>query len=154
MLSNQERIERIGKLKSLPADLRKSLEGLSEKQIDTPYRDNGWTVRQVVHHLADAHMNVFLRMKFILTEDFPTLKTYNPDDWALLQDGSKMPLEASLQIIEGVHFRLSYLLESLTDSQLNRKGNHPERGPISVDDLLVMVSKHCDTHLRHINDSS
>ncbi len=75
MLIHQERIERIGKLKSLPADLRKSLEGLSEKQIDTPYRENGWTVRQVVHHLADAHMNVFLRMKFMLTEDFPTLKT-------------------------------------------------------------------------------
>jgi len=153
MLTPDERRNRIQTIKTLPDRLREELSGFSYVQLNMPYRPDGWTVRQVVHHLADAHLNAYVRMKLILTEENPELKTYEQDDWAALPDGRAYSVKPSLQILQGLHERLVYLLDHVPDVSWSRTGMHPERGIITLDDLLAMVSDHCTTHLRHIEQA-
>ncbi|MCQ4087125.1 YfiT family bacillithiol transferase [Saccharibacillus sp. JS10] len=122
----QEREEWIEHLRRLPDHLEEAIEGLDEDQLNTPYRDGGWTVRQVVHHLADSHMNAYMRLKLTLTEDQPTIKPYEEGDWAKQPDAFGMSVGSSLLILRGLHMRWTFALESLTNEQWGRTFFHPE----------------------------
>ncbi|TKC18903.1 YfiT family bacillithiol transferase [Robertmurraya kyonggiensis] len=132
-----------------PEQLREAVHGLSEEQLDTPYRDGGWTVRQVVHHLADSHLNAYIRFKLALTEDNPVIKPYEEGEWAKLPD-SKMPVEVSLTLFESIHQRLVTLLTSLTLEDLEKTFVHPDSGTISLGRNIGMYSWHGRHHIAHI----
>jgi hypothetical protein len=145
-----ERAARIEQIRDLPSALHAALRGLTDEQLDTPYRPGGWTVRQVVHHLADSHMNAFVRMKLILTEDRPTLKPYDQNAWALLPDSSTAPLGASLALLDGLHARWTIVLTGVREEQWGRSARHPETGELTLEGLLQTYSAHCAKHLGHI----
>jgi uncharacterized damage-inducible protein DinB len=149
-LSPEERLQHIQRLAWLPAGLRAAAGGLSPEQLAAPYRPGGWTVSQVVHHIADSHMNAFIRTKLALTEDNPTIKPYHQADWADLPDGKLAALESSLALIEGLHERWVLLLRSLASADFTRKFVHPESGPHTVDWLLGLYSWHGAHHTAHI----
>lgn len=151
MLTSQERNRMIASIKALPTNLRAAITGLNDAQLDTPYRDGGWTVRQVVHHLADSHLNAYTRLRLLLTEDHPTVKPYDQDAWAMLAD-SRLPLEPSLKIIEGVHERWGVTLDNVTEKDFMRTVHHPANGTMSFDDLLKTYSEHGDNHVKQITD--
>ncbi len=151
MLTPEERADSIERIISLPKRLQSHVEGLSDEQLDTPYRDGGWTVRQVVHHLADSHLNAYTRTRLALTEDHPTIKPYDQDAWAVQADYA-LPLDASLKILEGVHFRWGVLWQSVSDEQFARTLHHPDNGTMSIDDLLRSYAQHGDSHLQQIRD--
>src|ERR1700704_1716626 len=121
-----ERENAIAQIAATPKRLRDAVAGLSHQQFDTPYRDGGWTVRQVVHHVPDSHMNSYIRFKFALTEHEPTIKPYDEAVWANLVDAKTAPIAPSLSLLEGLHHRWALLLRSLSDSDVKRKFNHPE----------------------------
>jgi len=146
---SSDHTERINKLKNLPRQLEAAIAGLSESQLSTPYRDGGWTPRQVVHHVADSHMNAFIRMKLILTEEHPTLKLYDQEVWAELPD-VRSPLEASLAIIRGLHQRWVTLLENVPETAWARTGLHPESGEVSLDSMLTTYAQHGENHVGQI----
>ncbi|MCZ2099620.1 MAG: DinB family protein [Anaerolineae bacterium] len=123
---------------------------LIRRQLNTAYIPGEWSVRQIVHHLPDSHMNSFIRLKLMLSEDSPTLKPYDQEQWALLPDVDATPIRASLLILEGLHERWCSLFESLSEDQWARKGYHPEVGAITVEDLIVTYSDHCDAHYEQI----
>jgi hypothetical protein len=148
-ISSADRAAAVQAISELPAQLHKSLDGLSEAQKDTPYRDGGWSVRQVVHHLADSHMTAFHRIRRTLTEDNPTLPGYSEKAFADLPDASA-PAELSLDIIDGVHARWAMLLASLTDDQWKRTFHHTERGPSTIEAVTLLYAWHCQHHLAHI----
>ena len=150
MLTDAERREKIAQIGSLPSSLEEALAGLDEAQIDTPYRSGGWTVRQVVHHLADSHMNAFVRMKLVITEDTPTLKPYNQDEWAVQADAMKTPLLSSVSILKGLHERWVTLLENVAESGWARTAMHPENGEMTLDDLLSLYGRHGESHVKQI----
>ncbi len=139
----------IGDIRAAGGALRKAVAGLTSDQIDTPYRPGGWTVRQVVHHLADSHMNAFCRWKFALTEQQPTIKPYDENAWAKLPD-SELDISVSLAIFEGVHHRWMALLEQSGKEQFARTLNHPERGVMRLDTMLSLYSWHSRHHVGHI----
>jgi uncharacterized damage-inducible protein DinB len=134
----------------LPGRLRDAIEGLSDKQLDTPYRPEGWTVRQVVHHLADSHIHVYLRTKFALSLNEPTIKAYDENVWAEFKDAKTAPVEPSLLILDGVHARWTTLLESLTDADWHRTFVHPERGVVTLDVNVPVYAWHGRHHTAHI----
>ena len=137
-------------IKALPAQLRIAVMQLNEKQLDTPYRTGGWTIRQTVHHVADSHANAFIRFKLALTEDNPTIKPYNEADWALLAD-SRLPIEPALRMLEGIHMRWVALLESLSEEQWDRCFIHPEMGAkVPLRRSLGLYAWHGKHHLAHI----
>ena len=140
----------IAEIDALPRNLRSALAALPPAAIDTPYRDGGWTARQVVHHLADSHMNACFRIKLALTEETPAIKTYEEQLWAELADGKTADPSISVQILEGIHKRLTLLLESLTPEQFARPAQHPQWGHITVDWIIQMYEWHCRHHLAHI----
>jgi hypothetical protein len=140
----------IAELDRLPANMRRALAALPGSGLDTPYRDGGWTARQVVHHVADSHMNAYIRIRLALTEDNPTLKTYDEQLWAGLIDSQTADPQISLGILEGVHRRLTMVLESLTPEQFARRATHPANGPTSVDGLLQMYAWHSRHHVGHV----
>jgi uncharacterized damage-inducible protein DinB len=134
----------------LPARMREAVNGLNEEQIDTPYRPGGWTVRQTVHHVADSHMNSLIRFKLALTEDeIPTIRPYYEDRWAELAD-SKLPIDVSLNLIDGIHQRWTSLLSSMSDEDFNKKFNHPETGEWTLDGALALYAWHSKHHTAHI----
>jgi hypothetical protein len=135
----------------LPANLRRVLEGLSNAQMDTPYRDGGWTVRQVAHHLADSHMNAFVRCKLALTENAPTIKPYDQDAWAQTADVLKADTGLSLSLLEGMHARWTLLLNAMTPADFARTFMHPERGPMTLDQTLQTYAWHCRHHVAQIH---
>jgi len=137
-------------IRELPAALRQAVSGLSRERLDTPYRDGGWTVRQVVHHLADSHINAFVRLKLALTEECPRIKPYDQDAWSALPDARSGDIEPSLSIVEGVHARWVLLLGSLAPADRARAMDHPERGKISIDWTHQLYAWHCRHHLAHI----
>jgi len=140
-------------IKVLPGMLRQAVISLNEKQLDTQYRTGGWTLRQVVHHLADSHMNALIRFKLALTEDNPTIKPYEEADWALLSD-YHLPVESSLRILEGIHIRWVALLESFTENEWNRTFIHPASGEtVSLKKNLGIYSWHGKHHLAHITET-
>src|SRR4026207_9239 len=151
MSENAERTGKIDRIASCPRALHNAVNGLSDEQLDTPYRDGGWTVRQVVHHLADSHANAYLRFRWLATEDNPTIKTYDQDVWAALPD-SQLPPGCSLKLLEGLHGRWAAFLELLPDEAWSRRGMHPERGEVTIDDLLKIYSDHGAHHAGQITD--
>lgn len=150
VLTAQERTAAIEVLATFPAHLRAAVRGLSESRLDTPYRDGGWTVRQVVHHVPESHMHAYCRLKYALTEENPTIKPYDERAWSGMSDQTITPVEASLQIIDGVHARFVILWRMLTPAQFLRTLQHPENGPMSLDDHLAMYAWHSRHHLGHI----
>jgi len=141
------RRERIARLAALPEELADALGRLSEAQLDTPAEDDPWTIRQVAHHIADSHMNAFIRTKLILTEKHPTLKPYDQDAWAVLPDTITMPVEASLAILRGVHARWVTLWESLDEADWSRGAQHPENGTVTLESMLQTYARHSDEHM-------
>lgn len=147
--TSADRESRMATLAALPATLRGALRGLNEAQLDTPYRPGGWTVRQVVHHLADSHLNGYTRVKLALTEANPVIKPYDEKAWAALPD-SAMPVEVSLGILDGVHARLDTILRSLTPEQWARPFLHPAGGPQTIDIWAALYSWHSRHHTAHV----
>ena len=133
-----------------PGRLRDAIEGLTEAQQDTPYRPGGWTVRQVVHHLADSHMHSYIRMRFALTQNEPTIMPYDENIWAGLIDARSGPVESSLLLLEGLHARWVQLLESLSEADWKRNFIHPERGTLSLDVNAAIYAWHGRHHVAHI----
>jgi len=133
-----------------PANLRAAVRGLSEAQLDTPYRDGGWTVRQVVHHVPDSHMNAYIRFKLALTEDEPTIKPYAEDRWAQLADTKQTPVEVSLTLLDSLHDRWVRLLRSLKPEEWKRTFRHPELGPMTLEKTLALYAWHGRHHVAHI----
>lgn len=136
---------------ALPARVREAVHGLSETQLDTPYRPGGWTVRQLVHHIADSHMNAYLRLKLALTETNPTIKPYDQELSATLAD-SCLPVEESLSLLDGLHSRWTALWRSLTPEQFSRTFNHPEIGRVGLDGHLQTYAWHSQHHVAHITE--
>ena len=145
----QEAIESIART---PRNLREAVKGLSEAQLDTPYRDGGWTVRQVIHHVPDSHMNAYVRLKLALTEDTPTIKPYNEATWAELPDAKSAPIESSQVLLDSLHERWDRLWRSMKDDDFARKLVHPEHGERNVDWLLYVYEWHGRHHTAHITE--
>jgi len=135
-----------------PAKLRGAVAGLADAQLDTPYRPDGWTVRQVVHHVPDSHLNSYVRFKLALTEDDPTIKTYAEDRWAELADSKATPIEVSLTLVDSLHDRWMRLLRSLTPEEWKRTFRHPELGPMTLEKTLALYAWHGRHHVAHITE--
>jgi uncharacterized damage-inducible protein DinB len=124
--------------------------GLTPAQLDTPYRDGGWTVRQVAHHVPDSHMNAYLRFKFGLTEDAPPIKTYEEKDWARTPEVAATPVDVSLALLDALHGRWVILLRAMTPEQFARTIKHPDMGPTTLDTMLALYAWHGRHHTAHI----
>jgi DinB superfamily len=148
----QQRQKFIDDIEQTPAALRSAVEGLSSQQIETPYREGGWTVRQVTHHVSDSHMNGYIRFKLGLTEDVPTIKPYMEDRWANLGDVQPTPLEVSLSLLDALHHRWVRLLRSLEPQDWKRSFNHPELGIVPLEKNLALYSWHGRHHVAHITE--
>jgi len=146
------RIAHIETLRMLPEHLQAAVSGLTNQQLDTPYREGGWTVRQLVHHVADSHANSYVRFKLALTEDWPTIKPYDEAAWAELADSRKLPIEPSLSFIAGLHGRWVALLESLSEEDFLRGYNHPERGRQDLATALALYEWHARHHTAHVTN--
>jgi len=151
-VSKEIRNEFISTIEILPSQLRKEVENLSRKQLDTPYRDGGWTVKQVIHHLPDSHINSYVRFKLALTEDNPQIKTYEEHLWAELPDTFTTPIDVSLNLLESLHKRWAILLRSLSDEQFEKTFQHPELGNITLSKTLALYDWHSKHHLAHITE--
>jgi hypothetical protein len=149
-MPTEERQKRIDVIRHYPSRLTALVSNLSEDQVNGQFIPGEWSVRQIVHHLPESHMNSFIRLKLILTEDNPPLKPYDQDAWALTPEVAGTPIDASLLILKGLHERWANLFESLTEDQWKRTGRHPEIGDVTPDDLLVIYSDHCDNHYEQI----
>ncbi|SEF59741.1 DinB superfamily protein [Halpernia humi] len=150
-ISDQDITIHIKTIKNFPKKLKKLVENLSDEQLDTPYRKNGWKIRQLIHHIADSHMNAFVRFKLALTEENPIIKGYDEAKWAELQDSFSMDIDASLKILEGLHKRWAYELKSLTNREFEDTFFHPEQNKkITLKEQLVHYSWHCKHHFAHI----
>lgn len=146
----EKRRQWIDQIAEAPAKLRAALTGLSEGQLNTRYREGGWMLRQVVHHLADAHINGFTRFKLALTEDNPLIKTYEEDGWAETTDGREAPVELSLQLLDALHARWLLLLRSLAEADFARAFVHPQRGVMTIDKAIQLYAWHGIHHTAHI----
>jgi len=143
----------INDIKVLPGKLRQAVISLNEKQLDTQYRTGGWTIRQVIHHVADSHMNSLIRFKLALTENAPIIKPYEEADWALLPD-YRLPVEPSLRMLEGIHTHWVNLLESFTENEWQRTFTNPESGQtIPLKKALALYSWHSKHHLAHVTET-
>jgi uncharacterized damage-inducible protein DinB len=142
----------IDAIAALPTELRAAVRDLTDAQVDTPYRQDGWTVRQLVHHIADSHMNAFIRFRLALTEDKPTIKPYNESLWAQVADTPRTPIEVSLTLLEMLHKRWTILLESMRGEDFARRLVHPEHGEISLDWLLQLYAWHGAHHTAHVTE--
>jgi hypothetical protein len=149
-LAPAERAAAIERIAQMPDRLRMAISGLHSGQLDTPYRDGGWTVRQVVHHLADSHMNSYVRFKLALTEREPIVKTYDEALWAELADSRLTGVEVSLALLDALHQRWVILLGAMRPEDFTRRINHPELGMISLDWLLGEMAWHGAHHVAHI----
>jgi uncharacterized damage-inducible protein DinB len=145
-----ERESMIREIAETPERLQEALAGLSDEQLDTPYRPGGWTVRQVVHHLPDSHLNSYLRFKLAVTEDEPTIVAYDESRWAELADARNAPIEASLQLLTALHERWVMFLRSLTEDQYERRFLHPDLGAVEVGKNVALYAWHGRHHVAHI----
>jgi uncharacterized damage-inducible protein DinB len=143
------RAAEIRTLRELSSLLREAVSGLTEAQLNTSYREGGWTVRQVVHHVADSHANAYVRMKLALTEDWPTIKPYDEAAWAELAD-NRLPVDVSLKFIEALHERWVDLLEQMTEEDFQKGFMHPERGRMTLATNLALYAWHARHHTAHI----
>ncbi|HZL98707.1 MAG TPA: putative metal-dependent hydrolase [Planctomycetota bacterium] len=144
------RAARLAAVRALPAQARAAVAGLTPAQLDTPYRAGGWTVRQVIHHIADAHMNALIRMKLVLAEEHPTLKPWDQDTWARLADSAQAPVEESLATLDGVHARMARVLEAAPPEAWSRGAFHPEAGELTLERLVETYGGHGAHHVEQI----
>ncbi|MGK2934441.1 MAG: YfiT family bacillithiol transferase [Gemmatimonadaceae bacterium] len=149
-LSEAERAAAIAEIEATPAALRAAVNGMSDAQLDGTYREGSWTLRQVVHHLADSHVNSYVRFRLALTENHPTIKPYDENKWAALEDARTLPVEVSLKLLEALHSRWVALLRSLKPADFDRTIDHPENGTMTIDQLLAMYAWHGEHHVAHI----
>jgi hypothetical protein len=151
-ISPSAREGRIEEIAVAPVHLRVAVAGLSAAQLGTPYRPNGWTVRQVVHHLPDSHLNAYTRMKLALTEDQPTIKPYEEARWAELPDARSGPVEVSLSLLDFLHQRWVLLLREMRPDEFRRRFRHPEHGRVfELDEVVAMYAWHCRHHVAHVS---
>ena len=148
--SDDQKQKHFADLEQAPANLRSAVKGLSDAQLDTPYRPGGWTVRQLAHHVPDSHLNAYIRFKLALTEDAPTIKPYAEDRWAQLADSRTTPIEVSLTLLDSLHHRWVGLLRSLQPDEWKRTFRHPELGEVSLEKNLALYSWHGRHHVAHI----
>ncbi len=151
-LTHEERADLIGRIRAVPTALKVALGGLSEGQLDMPYREGGWSPRQIAHHLADSHVNAFVRMKLAATEDRPTIRPYDQEKWAESADVLDVPVESSISILTGLHDRWARLLDSLEGEDYGRELVHPEVGEIDIDFLLQLYAWHGRHHVTQITE--
>jgi DinB family protein len=150
-ISQPDRARYIETIESAPARLREAVNGLSAKQLDTPYREGGWTVRQVIHHVPDSHINAYIRFKLALTETDPVIKPYDEAAWAQLGDSADTPIGTSLSLLEALHRRWVVLMRGLTDADWRRQYIHPEYGRgQTLEVTLALYAWHCDHHIAHV----
>jgi len=148
--TDENKAEAIKTISAFPKELREVCAGMSEEELDRPYRPEGWTKRQVVHHCADSHINAYVRFKLALTEDNPTIKAYDEKAWAELPD-SKTFIGVSLQLLDALHERWTHVLQNMSDEDFNRKYYHPERNAeTTLGENLLHYQWHCKHHLAHI----
>lgn len=140
----------IDQIAQAPDHFRAALAGLNDAQLDTPYRPGGWTVRQVIHHVPDSHLNSYTRFRLALTEPEPTIKPYREDQWAELPDARTAPVDVSLRLLESLHTRWVQLMRSLTDEQWKRTFRHPELGLVTLQNNAALYAWHCRHHAAHI----
>ena len=141
----------IAAIEQFPAELKMLTAELTTKHLKSSYREGGWTARQIIHHVADSHLNAYIRTKLTLAEDIPAIKPYNQDHWANHEDGKNAPVEISLSLIEAVHQRWVYLLKSLTDTDFQRKYFHPEyKREFQLNELLALYAWHGKQHYSHL----
>jgi hypothetical protein len=150
VVSGEDRSRHVKEIEALPGQLRDAVRGLDDGQLNTPYRPGGWTIRQVVHHFADSHMNAFSRFRLALTEPQPTIKPYDEKTWAELADSRSAPINLSLILLEGLHQRWVMLLEAMSDADFARTFRHPEIGVLRLDTYLASYGWHCRHHVAHI----
>ena len=150
MLTPEQREQHITKLERVPSQLEAVVTGLDDDQLDTSYGEGKWTIRQVCHHLADSHLVGVARVRLMITEDTPTLITYEQDRWAQLSDSTSMPVSESISILHGLHARWVFLLRDLTEADWSRTGYHPERGNLTIEDMLTIYSGHGGNHMKSI----
>src|SRR5688572_27331954 len=149
-ITDAKRRNSIAAIRATPTALRAAVRGLDEQQVNTPYRDGGWTVRQVVHHVPESHMNAFVRFKLALTEDNPTIRPYEEDRWVRLGDIARTPLETSLALLDALHERWVTLLDVMTDGDFRRPLTHPQLGPMTLDRMLQLYAWHGPHHVAHV----
>ena len=150
-LTKQEREEALQRIAELPENLRTAVRGLSQSQLDTPYREGGWSVRQTVHHLADSHMQASARVRLALTEDWPVITPYKENLWAELADARTQPAEISLQLLDAVHARMVAVLRSLDETSWTKRGyKHLESGDQTLEQIVAMYAWHGRHHTAHI----
>ncbi len=140
-------------ISDFPDKLKKEVALLSHEQLETTYRPDGWTIRQVVHHCADSHMNCFIRLKWTLTENNPTIKFYYENLWGEGIDNKTMPIEPTLQFLDGLHYRLAFVMNSLSDFQMEMAYIHPEHNKeFELREMICLYAWHCNHHLAHITE--
>ena len=151
-ITAEMRAQAIAETAAVPVNLRAAVNGLSESQLETPYRDGGWTVRQVVHHVADSHMNAYVRWRLALTETEPTIRPYEESAWAKLEDAERAPVELSLRLLEPLHERWVRLLHSVKPEQFARTLRHPDFGVKTLDWMLFLYAWHGKHHTAHVTE--
>ena len=151
--NRESRAQAIATIAETPQRMRDAVQGLNEDQLDTPYREGGWTLRQVVHHVPDSHLNAYIRLKLALTEPTPVIKPYDEAAWANLVDTMAVPIDVSLDLLEAVHMRFVALLRAMKDDDFRREYVHPETGRHSLDHLLALYAWHGPHHIAHITST-
>ena len=150
--SREETLDHIKKLEEFPARLKKLVTGMNDEQLNTPYREGGWTARQVIHHIPESHMNAYIRFRLAITEDNPTIKPYNEKAWGDLEDSKTLPPAASLTLLTGLHQRWTAMLRMMKPEDFQKTYFHPEHlQSLNLADVLAMYAWHCDHHYEHIN---
>ncbi|MEM8891128.1 MAG: YfiT family bacillithiol transferase [Bacteroidota bacterium] len=151
-LSPEEREVKRSSIRLFPARLRAASESLNDEQLDTPYRPGGWTIRQVIHHVVDSHMNSYVRFRWTLTEDEPVIKAYDEKAWALLPDAKSAPVSFSLDLLHHLHIRWMLLLDAMGEEEYQKRLEHPVSGHLTLDEMLALYAWHCDHHLAHVTE--
>jgi uncharacterized damage-inducible protein DinB len=149
-LTAEQKKQYLNDIEQTPARLRTAVRGLSDEQLNTPYRDGGWTVRQLAHHVPDSHMNAYIRFKLALTEDEPTIRPYMEDRWAELPESKQAPIDVSLALLDSLHQRWTLVLRNIPDADWKRTFRHPELGTLSLEKNLALYAWHGRHHVAHV----
>jgi len=149
-LTTDQKKQYLNDIQQTPAQLRAAVAGLSQQQLNTPYREGGWTVRQLAHHVPDSHMNAYIRFKLALTENEPTIRPYMEDRWAELPESKQEPIEVSLALLDSLHQRWAMVLRNIADADWKRNFRHPEMGLLSLEKTLALYSWHGRHHVAHV----